>query len=280
MKFNKKYLIPCVLLVAVGGLAARAQQAQQTGLTREQELNKLNDFLLQNMMDTIKRDPNVMNRPVVLTIAVGSRSDRYEFDQSQQVFNRISDASSSDMRISAAVPIMNMCAIPFKFKGSHPDIVSEFRLNNGGLEDVLTIPDRGTETIGWTVDEHHNFVIPAGMESGIESLQKETIKAGLKDSVDNFNNTLANIGYKIDLDSAQIEDSRDPYYQAQNTPTDPNDKCSKIVEEVSREVKMKKNTDSSISPFGSITHDGLGIGTLNVTYNAYTITISITPTKI
>jgi hypothetical protein len=228
----------------------------------------------------MKRDPSVMNRPVVLTIAVGSRTDRYEYDQSQAVFNRVSDASSSDMRISAAVPIMNMCAIPFKFQGSHPDIVSEFRINNGGLEDVLTIPDRGSQVIGWTVDQNHDFVIPEGAESGIENLQKETIKAGLKASVDNFNNTLANIGYKIDLDGAQIEDSRDPYYQAQNTQLDPSDQCSKIVGEMNREVKLRKANDPNGNAFGSISHSGVGNGSLTVKYNAYTITISAVPTKI
>jgi hypothetical protein len=278
MKLNKKYLLPCALLVAVSGFAARAQQ--QTGPTREDELNKLNDFLLQSMTDTLKRDPSVMTRPVVLTIAVGSRTDRYEYDQSQAVFNRVSDASSSDMRISAAVPIMNMCAIPFKFQGSHPDIVSEFQINNGGLEDVLTIPDRGSQVIGWTVDQNHNFVIPEGAESGIENLQKETIKAGLKASVDNFNNTLANIGYKIDLDSAQIEDSRDPYSQSQSLQPDSSDQCSKIVGEINREVKMRKTNDPNGNPFGSISRSGIGAGTLTVKYNAYTITISAVPTKI
>jgi hypothetical protein len=283
MKFKKKYLVPCAFLAVASGFVARAQQAQQdqpAGDTEQVKIDRRYADMLQMAKDMLAYDPKVLTRPIILTIEVGSRTDIYTLDK-DRIFTRQPDASKNTLRISAEVPIFRQCGIGFSYKGAEPTVVSELSIHGDPpvLDDTLTIPERGSVPLTMDMDSHKNFVFPDGSQVALESLEQETIKEGLKGAVENFNNMLQNIGYKIDLNNALIEDSRDPSQQTQDAQADDGNFCAKIRKDI-KNSKLKQNSDSTINPFGSIRGQDVTDSSWSITYNAYTITISVIPTQV
>lgn len=304
MKFKIKSFVSCSLVMGLSITSAFAQQQQagqapnplasiqaraaanmvqpnpQTGqLPTNQQNNEATGAAVSNMLgNNFQNDPTLLDKPIRITVRVGARTDQYYFHSDTGIFERQSNGSNSSMSLSAAVPVLKECGAAVGFKGAHPDLTSELALVNGELDDTITLND----------DNRTQFVAPLergkgetmtftyGAQLSLEQAETSAILNGLSDAVGDYNNTLAPLGYQVDLRDAVIVDSRSPNAQTDQNESDPNDPCKDFLSQ--QKSLENQKADPNIDRFGSLKMSKSSFWYLS--YNPYTITISIKPKKL